>query len=295
VYQLGVQAFLAIVRSQSVSRAAEELHLAQSTVSKRLQVLEQELGTILIDRGKGNRPLRLTQTGEDFIQLAERWETLWRESKALHSSTPQLSLCIGSLDSMNYFVFNRVFPVLSQHEPKLNLRIITSHSPELYSLLEKGVVDVAFTLLRREHPSIAVERYHSDPMVGMCLATAVYSKSALIHPHELAPDDELFVYWGQNHQVWHDQWWNPAQPARIILDTAQLVLSLLSTERQWAVVPLSFARFAQRRGEYHIFRFSEPVPDRICYKITRRDSKASTVAAIKIFDYYFQASQRELN
>lgn len=295
MYQLGVQAFLAIVRTHSVSRAAEELHLAQSTVSKRLQVLEQELGTVLIDRGKGNKPLRLTQTGEAFIQLAERWETLWREFKALPSSTPQLSLCIGSLDSMNYFVFNRVFRVLSQHEPKLNLRIITSHSPELYSLLEKRQVDVAFTLHRREHPSIMVERYHSDPMVGLCMADAVYSKSAVIHPHDLAPDDELFVYWGQNHQIWHDQWWDPARPARIILDTAQLVLSLLSNERQWAVVPLSFAKFAQRRGDYHIFRFSEPVPARICYKITQKHSKASTAAAIRIFDQYFQVSQHELN
>lgn len=295
MYQLGVQAFLAIVRAQSVSRAAEQLHLAQSTVSKRMQVLEHELGTRLIDRGKGNKLLRLTQAGEAFIQLAERWETLWRETKALHSSTPQLSLCIGSLDSMNYFVFNRVFPLLNQHEPKLNLRIMTSHSPELYSLLEKRQVDVAFTLLRREHPSISVERYHSDPMVGLCMANAVYSESAVIHPHQLSPDDELFVYWGQNHQIWHDQWWDPARPARIILDTAQLVLSLLANERQWAVVPFSFAKFAQRRGDYHIFRFAEPVPDRICYKITHKHTKASTAAAIRIFDEYFQASQRELH
>lgn len=290
----GIEAFLAIVRTQNISRAAENINLAQSTVSKRLQVLEQELGTTLIERGKGKKAFRLTEAGEGFVDLAERWLSLWRETQALHSRAPQLSLFIGTLDSMNYAVFPRLFHALSRHQPKINLKVITSHSAELYDLLERRQVDVAFTLLCREHPAINVEKYHTDPMVGLCKSTSSYARSELIHPHELDSSDELYVYWGLNYQCWHDQWWTHSCPGRILLDTAQLILSFFSTDSQWAIVPLSVAKIVQKRGDYHIFRFSEPPPDRICYKITHKYPKASTITAIKIMDHFFDLTQKEL-
>ena len=51
MYALGIEAFLAVVRTQNVSRAAEQLNLSQSALSKRLRVLEQEFGANLIERG----------------------------------------------------------------------------------------------------------------------------------------------------------------------------------------------------------------------------------------------------
>jgi DNA-binding transcriptional LysR family regulator len=294
VYYPGIEAFLAIVRTQNISRAAENINLAQSTVSKRLQVLEQELGTILIERGKGNKAFRLTEAGESFIGLAERWQSLWRETQGLQSSASQLSLSIGTLDSMNYAVFPPLFHALSRHQPKINLKVVTSHSAELYDLLERRQVDVAFSLLSREHPTINVEKHHAEPMVGLCKASAPYARSEPIHPHELDSNNELFVYWGLNYQCWHDQWWAHVCPGRIILDTAQLILSFFSTESQWAIVPLSVAKIVQKRGDYHIFNFSEPPPDRICYKITHKYPKASTVSAIKILDHYFDLMQKNL-
>ena len=47
--------FLTIVSTNSVSRAAEQLYVSQSSVSKRLQQLETELGVSLIVRKKGTR------------------------------------------------------------------------------------------------------------------------------------------------------------------------------------------------------------------------------------------------
>lgn len=287
MYHLGVEAFLAIVRTQNVSRAAEQLNLAQSTVSKRMQVLEQELGTVLIERGKGNKSLRLTQAGETFIDLAERWQTLWRETQNLHSGNTQYRLSIGTLDSMNFAVFPALFQLLSQHRPKIIIKVVTSHSPELYDLLERRQVDVAFTLLHREHPLIIAEKYHTDPMVGICRDSSPLASQEFYHPHQLDSDDELFVYWGQSYQIWHDQWWSPFCPGRILLDTAQLILSFFANDRQWAIVPLSVANAVQAANRYHIFHFSDPAPDRICYKITHKYSKASTNAAIKILDGYF--------
>ena len=46
--------FLTIVSTNSVSKAAEQLYISQSSVSKRLQQLETEIGVPLITRKKGN-------------------------------------------------------------------------------------------------------------------------------------------------------------------------------------------------------------------------------------------------
>lgn len=288
MYNPGIEAFLEVVRTRNISRAAEQLNLSQSTVSKRLKVLEQEIDATLLERGKGNKVINLTLAGEAFIDLAERWQTLWRETQYLQNASSNLSLSIGTLDSMNYAVFSNLFRALSMHQPKMNLKIVTSHSSELYDLVEQRQVDVAFTLLRREHPNIIVEKCLEEPMVGMRIAFPSHSESHLIHPHELDSNDELFVYWGPNYQIWHDQWWTPSCPGRILLDTAQLILSFFHHERQWAIVPLSVAKTAQKMGNYQIFYFSETPPNRICYKIIHKYSKAATLKSINIIDKYFK-------
>ena len=47
---LGLEAFLAVARTLNISKAAEQLNLTQPTITKRLQVLESELGVALVDR-----------------------------------------------------------------------------------------------------------------------------------------------------------------------------------------------------------------------------------------------------
>ncbi len=63
-------AFVTVVRRQSFTRAAQELHLTQSAISHSMRALESDLGCCLIDR-KGRR-LELTEQGGHFLQKAEQ-------------------------------------------------------------------------------------------------------------------------------------------------------------------------------------------------------------------------------
>lgn len=56
-----LQYFLAVTREQSISGAAESLHLSQPTLSRQLKDLEDELGKQLFIRG--NRKITLTEEG----------------------------------------------------------------------------------------------------------------------------------------------------------------------------------------------------------------------------------------
>ena len=72
--------FLAIAREQSISKAAEYLHVSQPALSKQIRELEDHLGTTLFIRG--SRKITLTDDGlllrrraEQIVELSDRTET----------------------------------------------------------------------------------------------------------------------------------------------------------------------------------------------------------------------------
>lgn len=285
MYALGIEAFLAVVRTQNINKAAKMLNLAQSTTSKRLKILEQELGTALFERGKGWKSIRLTPEGEEFIDLAERWNSLWQETQLMQLGKPKLTLSIGVLDSIVSSIFPSLHFALSKHQPELNLKIITSHSPDLYEEVERRNVDVAFSLLERTHPNVIVEECYTEPMV-VILPSISSTKAEFIHPTELDAKHELYVQWNPGFQMWHDRWWGSSSACQTRIDTVQLALALLKKPEQWSVVPLSVAKAALLNGNFTILYLTEPPPQRICYKIRHKNPKARTKEALKVFDHY---------
>ena len=283
----GLESFLAVARLLNVSRAAEHLNVAQSTVSKRLKDLELELGITLFERSKGVKSIHLTSEGEEFLDIAQHELVLWNQAQGLKSQNSKLLLTIGSLDSLNYALFPPLYRSLCQHQPQLRLNVITSHSAELYDLLERRQIDVAFTLLERSHPNILVEKYYSEPMVVLRIFSKQYPPSKVFHPYELDSNHELFLASGSSYAIWHDKWWNPLTSNCIKLDCAQLILSFLYAEQQWAIVPLSVAKMAKSKDNFSIFTLFD-APERIFYKITHKYSKASTIKSLEILDHYLK-------
>lgn len=288
MYNSGLEAFLAVARTLNVSRAAEQLNMAQSTVSKRLKDLESEIGASLVERGQGAKTIRLTPAGEEFLDIALRWTALWNEAQGLKSENRKLALTIGTLDSLSFALFPSLFRALSQHRPQINLSLITSHSPELYDLVERRQIDVGFSLLERTHPNIRVEKCYTETMVVLRPASFGPQDSTAIHPRDLDSDHELYLAAGLSYKIWHDQWWDPICTNCTRLDSAQLVLSFLCTDQQWAILPLSVAKMAQTRGNFNIFPLAVAPPERTCYKITHKHPRAGSVASLEILDHYLK-------
>ena len=65
-----VEYFLGVARAGTFGRAADELHVAKSALSKQIKLLEDELGADLLLRGNGRRQVELTQAGEAFLEEA---------------------------------------------------------------------------------------------------------------------------------------------------------------------------------------------------------------------------------
>ena len=62
--------FLTVAKSESISKAAEQLYISQPSLTKRMQQLEAQLGVALFDHK--SRPLKLSPAGELYYEYLTR-------------------------------------------------------------------------------------------------------------------------------------------------------------------------------------------------------------------------------
>lgn len=143
-----IKLFLAVAQESSFSRAAEVMHVEQSTLSRRISVLEQELGFSLFNRE--SRPIQLTKKGQTLYQqwtplLAAFEHTLSMVSAQREDSNEILSVCM--VDSGNHL---SDVPSISQAMraayPDVTLLFHYSPLSKWVSALLDGLSDVAITV-----------------------------------------------------------------------------------------------------------------------------------------------------
>lgn len=288
MYFPGIEAFLAIVQTESISKAAELLHLSQATVSYRLKTLEQEMGGLLVERRKGAHKIHLTPKGENFFSIAERWDALWRETQILQASDAQLSLAISAAESISHFVLPPLYRLLNQHNPPIRLQIRTQHTQEAFDSIERREMDVAFVVREIASPSVTVRPFFTEEMVLLRMAAPGRLAGDTVEIRELAPQHEVFINWNREFQFRHDQWWDPVCPSRVHLDTAGLITTFMKDASQWTIVPASVGAHMLRIGQFVLQKLSELVPPRVCYKVVHKFPNQALSGTLRILDHYLQ-------
>ena len=90
---LQIKYFLSLVENRNFSVAAEECNVAQSTISKQIAALENELGTLLFIRS--GREIKLSETGHVFLEYAEQMmETHYNAVQAVKFKKTEISQSI---------------------------------------------------------------------------------------------------------------------------------------------------------------------------------------------------------
>lgn len=141
-----LQAFLAVARDGSFTRAAERLNLAQPSLSARIQQLEQSLGGELFDREE--RPVRLTVLGELFLPYAEEAVDILDAGREAVQTARQGTggrVLVGCPFSLATYLIPNVVTRFSQTYPNAELTISTGNSRYVVEQLIDGVINLAFT------------------------------------------------------------------------------------------------------------------------------------------------------
>ena len=166
-----LEAFVAVVEAQSFSEAAERIHLTQPAVSKRIAVLEEQLGCRLFDRI--GRQINLTEAGAALLPRARNLLQALVDARQhirdlSGSVSGQLRLAIS-----HHIGLHRLPPVLkafAARHASVALAIDFMDSEVAYEAIRQGRFELAVvTLAPDEHPKIIATPIWRDPL---CLVAA---------------------------------------------------------------------------------------------------------------------------
>jgi DNA-binding transcriptional LysR family regulator len=142
-----IEAFVAVIRCQSLQQAADSLGLTQPAVTRRLQNFEEALGVELLDRN--TRPLRATAIGR---AVYEQCRVIERELNVLselvaNDTPPAGTLRLGAAQTIADIALPDALRELRTAFPGLQTRVSTGWGSQLLQRLEHGELDAAAMLL----------------------------------------------------------------------------------------------------------------------------------------------------
>ena len=164
-----LQAFVAVSRAGTFSRAAEELLVSQPAVTARIQGLEQAVGASLFTRGRAGS--RLTDAGRSFLPYAERALAAidgGRRAVAEIAAGTAGRLTIGAAPAVSTYVLPAVLQHFREDHPGVQLSVRSGHSEEVLEMV------------RREEVAVGLMRPIPDPEVAQ---TPLYEDQLLLVVH----------------------------------------------------------------------------------------------------------------
>ena len=152
--------FLAVAREQSISKAAESLHLSQPTLSTQLKNMEEELGKQLMIRGtKGSRKIVLTDEGMLLRKRAEEILELVRKTEneiMLTDETIVGDVFIGTGETDTIRLIAKTAQEVKKNYPEIHYHISSGNARYVMEKLDKGLID--FGIL---YDSVDLTKYDS--------------------------------------------------------------------------------------------------------------------------------------
>lgn len=187
--------FLAVAREQSISGAANALHITQPALSRQLMDLERELGATLLIRGGRNRPIELTEDGmrlrrraEELIALADRTEADFSEQ----GQDVDGDVYIGAGETEAVRLLAQAAKQLNEGHPRIRYHLYSGNAENVTERLDRGLLDFGVlvgeselakydyltlpasdvwgVLMRRDHPlaereTIRAKELRKEPLI----------------------------------------------------------------------------------------------------------------------------------
>ncbi|WP_217924100.1 LysR family transcriptional regulator [Miltoncostaea oceani] len=168
-------ALRAVAEAGSFGGAATLLGYTQSAVSQQIATLERATGVRLIDRPGGPRRISMTEAGRVLLRHAERitadMEAAWADLAALADGATG-TLRVGTYQSVGARILPDLMRRFLQERPGVTVELTESgNDAELLALLERGELDLSFTVLPMPDGPYEGVELMTDPYVLMVAAS----------------------------------------------------------------------------------------------------------------------------
>jgi len=183
-----LQAFVSVAECASFSVAAERLHLTQSAVSKRIAILEQQVGKKLFDRIA--RQVTLTEAGNALLPRAkhilQEYESAIQALNDL-SGKAQGVLRIAISHHLGLHRLPPILKIFARQYPMVNLDIEFMDSEKAYEQVLHGQSEVAvITLALDSHQNIFSKKIWTDPLRFICASDHPLTKIEVPNLNDLS-------------------------------------------------------------------------------------------------------------
>ncbi|MGD8572457.1 MAG: LysR family transcriptional regulator, partial [Gammaproteobacteria bacterium] len=187
--------FLSIAANGSFLEAARQLHLTQSTVSARVQRLEEELDARLFIRNRSGATL--TQAGKRFMEYAKR--LVLTAEQARHDiglpSRYHSSIRIGGRIALWEGLLPQWVGKIRGAIPDTAIRSEIGFEEDLMRHLIDGTLDIGLMYTPTHSPELAIEHLFDETLIFVST-----------RPDDLAPgDDYIYIEWGPGFYAQHSQ------------------------------------------------------------------------------------------
>ena len=186
--------FLEIVHSGSFLKAADRLHVTQTTVSARIRTLEEELGRQLFIRNRNGA--QLTPSGREFERFAQSFVQIWERARhqlAIPSGRTSVVALGGELSLWNPLLLDWLV-WMKKAKPEIAIHAQVGVPDQLLDQLRTGVLDIAVLYAPKLLPGFKVELLVEEQLV-------------LVRTRNEEPagaKDYVYVDWGPLFAAQHD-------------------------------------------------------------------------------------------
>ncbi len=163
-----LKTFIFLSKVKNFTLAAEQLLIAQSTVTNRISELEKEVGKRLFHRG--SKTVTLTEAGEIFLRYAERilelQDTSIEEMNALSSHSRKFS--VGAINATYEVYVKPLVDECLKDNTITSIKVMLGHSLDLIQQLQDNTLDMVFSAVPLKRQGYTCDVYDVDRVALVC-------------------------------------------------------------------------------------------------------------------------------
>ncbi|MEM7563233.1 MAG: LysR family transcriptional regulator [Pseudomonadota bacterium] len=237
-----INAFLAVAATESFSIAAEQLHITQPAVSKRIRQLENHIKVTLFDR-IGKRSI-LTPDGRAFKPHAERiLEELknFRSSQSHEQGVPSGQLTLATSHHIGLHRLPNILRDFKIRYPAVDLDLHFMDSEDACIAIANNELEIAVvTLPRQTHDKLNCEAVWIDELVVVMAMDHPLAESTDVEPEQLLQHPSILPSTGTfTRKIIDKLFSNSQEQLKIVLETNYLetIKVMASANLGWSILP----------------------------------------------------------
>ena len=196
-----LQVFDAVARLLSYTRAAEEMHLSQPTVSMRIKKLESDIGLPLTEQIGKKISLTeagavLYQTSRDILGAMRRFEMQIDDQKGLRTG----HLHIAVVTTANYFA-PRLLGKFCQTYPDINVSLEVTNREHILDRMSHNIDDLYLIGKPPDSSELEFQPYLANPMVVVAPADHKFSRKKAVALSAIAGEQFIMREHGSGTRI----------------------------------------------------------------------------------------------